>query len=72
MSTRGCKTTGGEGILIILLRIYNLLCSLVFRTREVIKALLEGHVAVLNQVFEPTDFNGIRGINFVIRRISVD
>lgn len=41
------------------------------RTREEIVALLYTHIKAVNQIYEGTDFNGIRGINFAIKRTTI-
>lgn len=41
------------------------------RTREEIVSLFYNHIKAVNQIYENTDFNGIRGIKFVIQRISL-
>lgn len=42
-----------------------------FRTREEIVGLFYNHIKAVNQIYESTDFGGVRGLNFVIRRTSV-
>jgi hypothetical protein len=72
LTRREFVTTRSEEISLVLTAMYLGNVALTFRTRESIKAMLEQHVAYLNRVFEPVDFNGIRGINFAIRKISVN
>jgi len=42
-----------------------------FRTREEIVALLYTHIKAVNQIYESTNFNGIHGINFAIKRTTI-
>ncbi|CAK5049746.1 unnamed protein product [Meloidogyne enterolobii] len=41
------------------------------RTREEIVALLYTHIKAVNQIYESTNFNGIHGINFAIKRTTI-
>ncbi|KAL7072006.1 hypothetical protein ACQ4LE_008410 [Meloidogyne hapla] len=41
------------------------------RTREEIVALLYTHIKAVNQIYEGTNFNGIHGINFAIKRTTI-
>lgn len=41
------------------------------RTREEIVSLFYNHIKAVNEIYEGTDFNGIKGLHFVIQRTSV-
>uniref|UniRef100_A0AAF5CY34 ADAM10 endopeptidase n=1 Tax=Strongyloides stercoralis TaxID=6248 RepID=A0AAF5CY34_STRER len=41
------------------------------RTREIIIDLFYNHIKAVNQIYERTNFNGIKGLNFVIQRTSI-
>ncbi|CAJ0572882.1 unnamed protein product, partial [Mesorhabditis spiculigera] len=41
------------------------------RTREEIVSLFYNHIKAVNEIYEGTDFNGIRGLHFVIQRTSI-
>ncbi|VDP16708.1 unnamed protein product [Soboliphyme baturini] len=41
------------------------------RTRNEILALFHSHIKAVNVIFEDTDFNGIKGINFVVQRTTI-
>ncbi|CAD6190976.1 unnamed protein product [Caenorhabditis auriculariae] len=41
------------------------------RTREEIVSLFYNHIKAVNEIYENTDFNGIRGLHFVIQRTSI-
>lgn len=42
-----------------------------FRTKEEIIGFLYNHIKAVNQIYEVSDFGGIRGINFAIQRITI-
>lgn len=42
-----------------------------FRTREEIVSLFYNHIKAVNEIYEGTNFNGIKGLHFVIQRTSV-
>lgn len=44
---------------------------LIFSTREEIIALIHLLVNAVNEIYESTNFGGVRGINFIVQRISV-
>ena len=41
------------------------------RTREEIVSLFYNHIKAVNEIYEGTNFNGIKGLHFVIQRTSV-
>uniref|UniRef100_A0A0N5BZL3 ADAM10 endopeptidase n=1 Tax=Strongyloides papillosus TaxID=174720 RepID=A0A0N5BZL3_STREA len=41
------------------------------RTREIIIDLFYNHIKAVNQIYERTNFNGVKGLNFVIQRTSI-
>ncbi|VDK59502.1 unnamed protein product [Cylicostephanus goldi] len=43
----------------------------VIRTREEIVGLFYNHIKAVNEIYEGTNFNGIKGLHFVIQRTSV-
>lgn len=41
------------------------------RTREEIVSMFYTHVRAVNDIYENTNFNGVQGINFAVKRVSV-
>ncbi|CAI5438077.1 unnamed protein product [Caenorhabditis angaria] len=41
------------------------------RTREEIVSLFYNHIKAVNEIYESTNFNGIKGLHFVIQRTSI-
>ncbi|CAB3407228.1 unnamed protein product [Caenorhabditis bovis] len=41
------------------------------RTREEIVSLFYNHIKAVNEIYEATNFNGIKGLHFVIQRTSI-
>lgn len=61
-----------KGIKFDILYSEHFLYSGLFRTRDEIFALFNNHVKAVNAIYEDTDFNGIKGINFVVQRTTVN
>lgn len=49
----------------------SILNTIILRTKEEIIGFLYNHIKAVNQIYEVSDFGGIRGINFAIQRITV-
>ncbi|KAB5525998.1 hypothetical protein PHYPO_G00146630 [Pangasianodon hypophthalmus] len=43
-----------------------------YRTREAVIAQISGHVKAINSIYQSTDFQGIRNISFMVKRIRIN